>query len=51
MHRKFLAIPLVIAASACADVPSLTPTVQVADKIKGATNEALAMMRQLELLE
>jgi hypothetical protein len=44
MHRKFIAIPLAIAISACAQVPNLTPTVQVPDKIKGATNESLAMI-------
>lgn len=44
MHCKFLAIPLAIAVSACAQVPNLTPTVQVPDKIKGAANESLAMI-------
>jgi hypothetical protein len=44
MHRKFLAIPLAIAASACAQVPNLTPAAQVPDKIKGAANESLAMI-------
>ena len=44
MHRKFLAIPLAIAVSACAQVPTLTPAVQVPDKIKGAANESLAMI-------
>ena len=44
MHRKLLAIPLAIAVSACAQVPSLTPTVQVPDKIKGAANESLVMI-------
>ena len=44
MHRRFLAIPLAIAVSACAQVPTLTPTVQVPDRIKGAANESLAMI-------
>ena len=44
MYRKLLAIPLAIALSACAQVPSLTPTVQVPDKIKGAPNESLTMI-------
>jgi len=44
MYRKFLAIPLAIAVSACAQVPNLAPTVQVPDKIKGAVNESLAMI-------
>jgi len=44
MHRKFLAIPLAIAVSACAQVPNLTPPVQVPDRIKGAANESLAMI-------
>jgi hypothetical protein len=44
MHRKFLAIPLAIAVSACAQVSNLTPTVQVPDKIKSAANESLAMI-------
>jgi hypothetical protein len=44
MHHKFLAIPLAIAVAACAQVPTLTPTVQVPDKIKGAANESLAMI-------
>src|SRR5262245_9504645 len=44
MHLKLLAIPLAIAVSACAQVPNLTPTVQVPDKIKGATNESVAMI-------
>lgn len=44
MQSKILAIPLAIAVSACAQVPSLTPTVQVPDKIKGAENESLVMI-------
>jgi hypothetical protein len=44
MHRKLLAIPLAIAVSACAQVPNLTATVQVPDKIQGAANESLAMI-------
>jgi hypothetical protein len=44
MHRKLLAIPLAIAVSACAQVPNLTTTVQVPDKIKGAANESLVMI-------
>jgi len=44
MHCKLLAIPLAIAVSACAQVPNLTSTVQVPDKIKGAANESLAMI-------
>lgn len=44
MHRKLLAIPLAIAVSACAQVPSVNPTTQVPDKIKGAANESLAMI-------
>ncbi|HKE40401.1 MAG TPA: DUF3455 domain-containing protein [Casimicrobiaceae bacterium] len=44
MHRKLLAIPLAIAVSACAQVPTSTPTVQVPDKIKGDANESLAMI-------
>ena len=44
MHRKLLAIPLAIAVSACGQMPNLTPTVQVPDKIKGAANESLAMI-------
>jgi hypothetical protein len=44
MHRKFLAIPLAIAVSACAQVPNLTSTVQVPDRIKGSANESLAMI-------
>ena len=42
MYHKFLAIPLAIAVSACAQVPNSTATVQVPDKIKGAANESLA---------
>ena len=41
---QILAIPLAIAFSACAQVPSLAPTVQVPDKIKGAANESLVMI-------
>jgi hypothetical protein len=44
MYRKLLALPLAIAVSACAQVPNFTPTVQVPDKIKGASNESLAMI-------
>jgi hypothetical protein len=44
MHRKFLAIPLAIAVSACAQVPNSTTTVQVPDKIKGAADESLVMI-------
>jgi hypothetical protein len=44
MHGKILAIPLAIAVAACAQVPSLSPTVQVPDKIKGAANESLVMI-------
>ncbi len=44
MHRKFLAIPLVLAISACAQVPALTSAVQVPDMIKGAANESLAVI-------
>jgi hypothetical protein len=44
MHRKLLAIPLAIAVSACAQLPNLTPTVRVPDKITGAPNESLAMI-------
>ena len=44
MYRKLLAIPLAIAVSACAQVPNLTPTAQVPDKIKGAANESLAII-------
>lgn len=44
MHRQFLAIPLAIAVSACAQVPNVTPAVQVPDKIKGAAGESLAMI-------
>ena len=44
MHRKFLAIPLAFAISACAQLPNLTQTVQVPDKIKGAANESLAII-------
>lgn len=44
MHCKLLVMPLAIAVSACAQVPALTPAVQVPDKIKGAGNESLAMI-------
>jgi hypothetical protein len=44
MHRKFLAIPLAIAVSACAQVPNLTSTVQVPDRIKGSANESHSMI-------
>ena len=44
MHRKFLVIPLAIAISACAQLPNVTQTVQVPDKIKGAASESLAMI-------
>lgn len=44
MHCKLLAIPIAIAVSACAQMPNLTPTVQVPDKIKGAANESLALI-------
>jgi len=44
MHSKILAIPLAIAVSACAQAPSLTPTVQMPDKIKAAANESLVMI-------
>jgi hypothetical protein len=44
MHRKFLAIPLAIAVSACAQVPNFAARVQVPDKIRGAANESLAMI-------
>jgi len=44
MHTKFLALPLAIAVSACAQVPNLTPTVQVPDKIRGAANQSLAII-------
>ena len=44
MYHKFLAIPLAIAVSACAQLPNSTTTVQVPDKIKGAANESLVMI-------
>ena len=44
MHPKLLALPLAIAASACAQVPNLTSMVQVPDKIKGAANQSLAVI-------
>ena len=44
MHPKLLALPLAIAVSACAQVPNLTPMVQVPDKIKGAANQSLAVI-------
>lgn len=44
MQRIFLAIPLAIAVSACAQVPNLPPTAQVPDRIKGAANQSLAMI-------
>jgi len=44
MQRQFLAIPLALAVSACAQVPSLTSTVRVPDEIKGAASESLAMI-------
>jgi Protein of unknown function (DUF3455) len=44
MHRQFLAIPLVFAISACAQVPTLTSSVQIPDQIKGAANESLAVI-------
>lgn len=44
MQLKFIAIPLAIAISACAQVPNLTPTAQMPDKIRGAANESLAMI-------
>jgi hypothetical protein len=44
MHRKLLALPLAFALSACAQVPMLTPAVQVPDNLKGAANESLAVI-------
>ena len=44
MHCRLFAIPVAIAVSACAQVPTVTPTVQVPDKIKGAANESLVMI-------
>ena len=41
MYCKFLAIPYAIAVAACAQVPNLTATPEVPDKIRGAANESL----------
>ena len=42
MYRNFLAMPLAIAISACAQVPNLTAGTQLPDKIRGAANESVA---------
>jgi len=44
VQSKILAIPLAIAVSACAQVPNVTPAVQVPDKIKAAANESVVMI-------
>jgi len=44
MYRKLVAVSLAIAASACAEMPNVAPTVQVPDKIKGGPNESVAMI-------
>ena len=42
MYRKFIALPLLVAA--CASLQKPTPTVNVPDKLKPRANESLAMV-------